>query len=212
MGLFDEVLEDGEETAASAAPAEEKKAEKQESFEVTIGRLNNKMDGLSDRIDKHGWILLIISVVFFIVSMTFWTKTTPPPPQQLLAAARRNDLGEMKRILARGTDVDARGESYTDDDTTALIIASGNGSKETVEFLLRKGADINDADASSNSALMLAAKSGRKEVVELLIARGADVNAERDHVFGEDTTALEAAAKYGRKEIAEILIKAGARK
>ncbi len=72
----------------------------------------------------------------------------------LMRAAARNDLGETKKLLARGADVNAK----TADDYTALMSAAFYGNADIVEFLLDSGADVNARHKSGLTALMEAAK------------------------------------------------------
>ncbi len=71
-----------------------------------------------------------------------------------MRAAARNDLGETKKLLARGADVNAK----TADDYTALMSAAFYGNADIVEFLLDSGADVNARHKSGLTALMEAAK------------------------------------------------------
>ncbi len=51
---------------------------------------------------------------------------------------------------------------------TALRMASSNGDREIVKFLLSKNANINAKDKSGRTALRTAAEYGHPEIVELL--------------------------------------------
>ena len=77
---------------------------------------------------------------------------------------------------------------------------------ETVEILLKAGADINDGDIGECTALMYAAQCGKLSLAQFLIAHGADVNARAS----EDITALHWAACSGHVQIAKALLMAGA--
>jgi ankyrin repeat protein len=81
-----------------------------------------------------------------------------------------------------------------------------NSHYDVVEFLLDKGAKVNDTQSKGLTALHYAAKSGDKRIVELLIARGADVNAK--NVYGE--TPAHLAILDNHRNIVELLIAKGA--
>jgi ankyrin repeat protein len=120
--------------------------------------------------------------------------------EDLIEASRRGDLPEVKRLLAKGADVNAKDKFGR----TALISAAGNNQQETVKLLLAKGADVNAKDMNGNTAFIAASFYGHPEVVKLLLAKGADVNAK--DIRGN--TALRFAKS---QEIQKILIKAGAK-
>jgi ankyrin repeat protein len=75
-----------------------------------------------------------------------------------------------------------------------LQIAAANGSREMVEFLIEKGADINANDILDRTALSCAIEAHSVQVVELLIAKGADLS-----------EGLKWAAKSNEKEIFSII-------
>jgi ankyrin repeat protein len=121
--------------------------------------------------------------------------------EDLINAAGHDDLPEVKRLLAKGADINAKVSLIG---ITALIGASYKGQREVVEFLLAKGADVNAKTYYGNTALMMASSNGHSEVVKLLLAKGADVN-DKDE---EGRTALDLARSRGVKE---LLIKVGAK-
>src|SRR5258707_331099 len=74
----------------------------------------------------------------------------------LLAGCRKGDLSQVKTLLAKGADVNAR--DATQD--TPLMIASLNGYLEVLKLLVTKGADVNASNATGFTALHLAAGLG----------------------------------------------------
>ncbi len=119
----------------------------------------------------------------------------------LAGASRHGHLQVIKILLAKGADVNAKGEY----ERTALSEASGSGHLEIVKLLLAKGADVNAKDDSGWTALMFAASDGNVEIVQALLDKGPDIN----HVGGMHcTTALDWAAS---DEIVELLRAHGAK-
>jgi ankyrin repeat protein len=133
----------------------------------------------------------------------------------LIAAGRRYPA--LARVLT-GSDVLARGEGQD-----ALLLAVGNGDKETAEVLLERGASVNGRGLSSQGALMAAVRDTwvlgepgtplrrvsdrRKDMAEFLLAKGADV-ACRD---GNGETALLVAARgKDAAEVVALLLERGA--
>lgn len=111
---------------------------------------------------------------------------------------RRNFDGlnpnELRRLLdnalQRGTKIDL--ESLFDDGMdinqedfegrTALMISAANGKKDTVEMLLRRGADVNRVFVYHGripmTALDAAQQTGNSEIANMLLALGAKTGEE----------------------------------
>ena len=68
------------------------------------------------------------------------------------------------------------------DDRADLIFASMEGNKDIVEFLIEKGADVNQKDNDGNTALIVASEGGYEEIVELLIQN--DITLSISDVYG----------------------------
>ena len=130
-----------------------------------------------------------------------------------------DSMGEAAKIRAIGLCIDegARPDVICHIDnfsdivaTTALNYASVNGYRKMVEFLIEKGADVNQEDAEGYTALMLASREGYKKIVELLLENGADVNV-RGYEMHYNMTALHYASIRGDEEIVKLLIEKGAK-
>ena len=89
---------------------------------------------------------------------------------------------------------------------TALLEAASAGDTETVETLLKHGANINAQDNDGGTALIWAAVNGHTKTVETLLKHGADINAQDN----EGVTALMHAASAGDTKTVKILLKHGA--
>lgn len=92
----------------------------------------------------------------------------------------------------------------SDDGSTALMLAAGEGHERIVQFLLlRSDIDINKADDIGDRALMRACGGGFDSIVRLFLARPEiDINLNTK----EGMTALMAAAQEGRDEVVKLLL------
>ncbi|MFN4149809.1 MAG: ankyrin repeat domain-containing protein, partial [Candidatus Sericytochromatia bacterium] len=99
---------------------------------------------------------------------------------------------------------------------TPLMLSCQNekSSKEIVELLISKGADLNSVvtgeDNKGFTPLMFACKNGNKEIVELLLSKGSDVNFVSKGDIFTGYTSLIFASRNGNKEIVELLLSKGA--
>jgi cytohesin len=80
--------------------------------------------------------------------------------------------------------------------------ASIEGDVESVEMLLKKGANPNYRDKDGWTPLHAAAQEGNADVAELLIKHGADVNARDIHGW----TPLSVAAMDGQVDVVKLLL------
>ncbi len=120
----------------------------------------------------------------------------------LIKAATSGNLPEVKSLIAKGAEVNAK----TDKGETALIGASSNGHREIVEALLAKGAEVNAKRTDGLTALMAASFDGHYKIVLALLARGAEVNAKTS----KGGTALIIASEKGHREVVQALLAKGA--
>lgn len=88
----------------------------------------------------------------------------------------------------------------------ALQAAIGNGHRDTAEFLLRSGADINQSNPNGITPLMFAVESGDPELVSFCLEQGADLHA----ADNKGLTALHIAALRNSGVIVTQLLDAGA--
>ena len=110
-------------------------------------------------------------------------------------AAKKADLKEVKRLLERGADVNAK----DDYGITPLHRAAINSNRAVAELLIAKGADVNTKSNAGMTPLHWALGEGPVETAELLIAKGADVNV-KDNI---GKTPLHIVAN---KDVAALLI------
>ncbi|XP_023946373.1 protein phosphatase 1 regulatory subunit 16A isoform X2 [Bicyclus anynana] len=89
----------------------------------------------------------------------------------LLEAAARNDIDEVRRLLARGVTPDATNE----DGLTALHQCCIDNNEAMMRLLLDHGANVNAEDSEKWTPLHAAATCGNLNLVRVLIQRGANL-------------------------------------
>ncbi len=119
------------------------------------------------------------------------TNSTEPQgaANEVWEAAFTGDLKKVEKAIADGLDVNSRNPQSGD---PLLFIASLMGHTDIMEFLLKKGADVNGVNRDGNTTLHAAAFLGRTEAAKLLLKHGVDVHV-RNHSGGSamDNTTLD---------------------
>ncbi|WP_218814435.1 ankyrin repeat domain-containing protein [Rickettsiella endosymbiont of Dermanyssus gallinae] len=87
-----------------------------------------------------------------------------------------------------------------------LFRAAESGHTQTVELLLKKGADVNMATSDGRTPLFIAAGSGHTETVKLLLEKEVNIKAKTS----DGLTALHVAVEGGYTAIVKLLLAAGA--
>lgn len=95
----------------------------------------------------------------------------------LWRAAETGEIDEIKAVLKRVADINARNEHGV----TALMRAAQHGQAEVVRLLLAQGADANVIRNDKFTALSLAAFFGHTDVVRILMEHGADSQTSTRH-------------------------------
>ena len=121
----------------------------------------------------------------------------------LHASALAGHASIVALLIDRGLGVNDRART---DGMTPLAYAAVRGHMAVVRTLLARHADVNLADAGSNSPLLHASMRGRADTVRVLVERGANVDAASRHGW----TPLMAAAWEGHASVVKILLKGGA--
>ena len=87
-------------------------------------------------------------------------------------AIKRGDSQEVRDLLDRGTDVNARDRHGQ----TALMLAAHAGHRQIVEALIAHRPNLNTTAKYGLSALMLALVAGHAEIARLLADAGTDLS------------------------------------
>ena len=120
--------------------------------------------------------------------------------QQLIEAARVGDAAEVRALLERDADVQARDANGA----TALVAAAYGNHIEAARLLVEADADVNAKDESEQSAYLIATSEVGDDVtlLDLTLEHGAQVNA-KDSYNG---TGLIRAAERGYEAIVGRLL------
>ncbi|XP_053671000.1 kinase D-interacting substrate of 220 kDa [Anopheles nili] len=123
--------------------------------------------------------------------------------RSLLQYLESDDLAGLKSFLGtRHLQVDDRDEN----NTTALMVASGRGASHFVKELLARGADVQAQDLDNWTSLHFAAKAGHVGIVELLLDNGAEL----EHRDMGGWTALMWGSYKGHTSVVGLLLQRGA--
>ncbi len=108
--------------------------------------------------------LLAINVIFLLV-LGGWLYKVYWLDEPLPGFAARGDLQQVKSLLNRGADPNSDG---VDGVVRALVAAAESGNAEIVDFLIKKGANVNLPDGEERTALDVATQKGFTNIVTLL--------------------------------------------
>ena len=121
-------------------------------------------------------------------------------------ALERSQFHVADELLSQGAEIDRHWRKRRIDREldygSCLQLFSETGNYEAVEYLLDRGADVNDSGGDHGTALQVACGNGHIDVVKLLLDRGADVH-DRGHELGN---ALAAAAGGGHEATVLMLL------
>jgi ankyrin repeat protein len=124
---------------------------------------------------------------------------------ELVDAVFLSDMEDVRGLLQRGADPDARDEEHQ----PLLLTATQDGHRELVRVLLEAGADPNLRDADGWTPLDVAVYRKALDLVWLLLDFGADVNAQDD--LGISVLMRAVLVSNGSPEMVDLLQRRGAR-
>jgi len=124
---------------------------------------------------------------------------------ELVDAVFLSDIDDVRALLDRGADPDARDEEHR----TLLMTATMDGHRDIVRLLLENGADPNLRDADQWTPLDVAVYRKALDMVWLLVHYGADVNAQDD--MGISVLLRAIMTSNGSGTILDLLQRQGAR-
>ncbi len=169
-----------------------------------INQLLQANPNLSNATEKNG-----VSAIFLALyrgnKAAALAIATKKPELDVFEASALGDLERLKSVVYREP---SSISSYSRDGFTALALASYLGQKESVEYLIEKGADLN-AQAKNETgytALTGAVSQNHNEVAKVLVRKGAQVN----HGYEGEFTPLMHAAYAGNVELVSFLLENGA--
>ena len=153
-----------------------------------------------DEVSNHDVTMNVDMAVSFQGDMI---AVIPDMEHPLAAACQDENIDEVKNLIARGAEVNAK-EKYRG--ITPLFIAVENGGKALVEILIRYGAKVNVRDSERRTPLMRLDDDAEEGLVELLVQNGAKL----DLTDTWGNTALKLAADGRESKTVRALIAAGA--
>jgi ankyrin repeat protein len=126
----------------------------------------------------------------------------------LFYAAMAGDVQTAEALISAGAKLESRMNVLGLFPAWPLTFATLGNEARFVEFLLGKGAKVDDVDADGLSALSWAVLTNHVETLQVLLARGAEVN--RVDNFGMTPLLYAASIDFGDTAVLEKLIAAGA--
>ena len=167
-------------------------------------QLLDKQPSLSEARDPTG-----VSVIFLALYRGNKRAATAiaerNPNLDIFEAAAIGNTTHLRKLVDRDSSLV---KSHSPDGFTALALAAYLGQKDSAEFLVEHGADLNAVAKNDTgfTALTGAVTQNHNQIAKLLVEHGADVN----HRYEGGFTPLMHAAYAGNVELVTFLIDKGA--
>ena len=125
--------------------------------------------------------------------------------EELIEAVASDDIKEVKRLIKKGANVNARHEIF-EMSVLHFAMKSGSESEAIVHLLIENGADLNALDGSGRTVLYSALLVHQNGLAEVLIKSGADI----DIAPKKGGPPLHFAVENGNINLVKLMIKNGA--
>ncbi len=150
-------------------------------------------------------LLVLSSQITACIGCGWFINGVPAKPGDRFEAAAVGDLKALAHFLRVDPEVDRKDAVGR----TALAIAAAGNQCEIIEYLLKRGANVNSENVGEGTPLHAAAGSNAVEAGKLLLSAGANINARADKQ-GASNTPIDCASSEGQDEFLEFLIERGA--
>jgi ankyrin repeat protein len=169
-----------------------------------INQLLQRNPALSNAREKNGVSAIFLALYRGSKVVALAIASRKPELDVFEASA----LGDLKRLKDMVNHDPASLSSYSPDGFTALALAAYLGQRESVEYLVEKGADLNALarNETGYTALTGAVSQNHNEIARILVRKGAQVN----HGYEGGFTPLMHAAYAGNIELVSFLLQNGA--
>ena len=143
---------------------------------------------------KKKWIILMI-LLALLSQITCAGKINK--------AAKKENIAEIEAILQKEP---ALLNSKDKDGNTLLHHAASDGHEKIVEFLIEKGAAVDEKNNVEATPIYLATINGHLKIIQFLISKGANINVKSGSFEG---TLLHAASFKGHFDVVDFFISRG---
>lgn len=117
--------------------------------------------------------------------------------------SKDNIFNLIKLLIKRGIDIN---NSDGKNGFPFMMLACYNNRLDIIDYLIKKGANIDVVDSDGYTPLMYACKEGNLQLVKFLVENGANIDGENEHKDRPVTVA----AYYENPEIVKYLVEKGA--